>query len=330
MEFSLSASLFWFAAGILALVWSGGVVVRSLTRISVFLGVSTFFTSFVLMAFATTLPEFGVGVSAALSGNPTLALGNVFGTNIVNLTLIIGLVALIGGGIRLDSRGAAFFSYSKWFDVVLIFSPIALLIDGVLSRAEGGLLLGLFLFHMIRIFMAKEFLSYSHPFMEEASSPRAGTLHFFVRDMGIFMGSVALLLGSSFVVVESAHFLGLSLGIPQILLGLFVVALGTSLPELVFGIRSALLKSGGASLGNLLGAAVLNSTWVLGVTALIHPIVLSVPALFFASALFVILSVGVVVFFLRSQNRLGVREALILIGVYVLFVAFQTIVEFLL
>jgi len=309
-------------AGIYALIWSGTKVVRSLTRISRFFGLSEFIVSFVLMAFATTLPEFGVGVSAAISGNPTIALGNVIGTNIVNLSFILGLVVIIAGGIVMHRQEKKFFLASRWFDVVMITLPLVMLLDGTLSRWEGGILLAFFVGHIIRLLRSQELFSIHHHFGGREGLSDKGTISLadnVMKDIALFGVFVVVLLGSSYAVVSSSRVLSDALGIPEILFGLFIVAIGTSLPELVFGIRSAFLHVSQASLGNLLGAAVLNSTWVLGVTALIHPIVMQSYGSFLVGAVFLLFVLLLAVHFMRTGGRVSVREGIALVSLYVLF-----------
>jgi len=318
-----------FIVGIYYMIIAGSRVVQSLTRVAGLWGISEFVLSFILMAFATTLPEFGIGVSAAISGNSAIAVGNVLGTNIVNLSLVLGLVALISGGIRLDKHASSFFAYSRWFDVVLIFSPIVLLLDGTLSRSDGALLLALFVFHIWRLLSVRKiFFSPPHAYNQSQDHMVVRKVKKTFKETLYFCLFAALLLGASYAVVQSAGSLSGILGFPELLFGLFVVALGTSLPELVFGVRSAMVHKGEASLGNLLGAAVLNSTWVLGVAALINPIVISSVSLFLLSALFVVAVVVVAVLFVKSNNTISTKEGMFLIVLYILFIIFQIFAEF--
>lgn len=313
--------------GIIVLIWAGTRVVRALTRIAHFFRVSEFLVSFVLMAFATTLPEFGVGVSAALSGNGALALGNVLGTNIVNLSLILGLVVLVGGGIVFNKREEKVFTYNSWYDLAFIAFPLLLLANGTLSRIEGVLLIGAFGIHMWRLAQARV-LFFSHkPFSSGAPVIRGtrmiGYIDDILKSFGIFFGAAALLIGAAYAVVYSSQQLAYALSFPQVLFGIFVVALGTSLPELVFGIRAVQMHEGQASVGDLLGAAVLNSTWVLGVSALIRPIVVSSLGLFVPSIIFVMLVSSLAILFIRTGSSLSTREGISLISVYIVFLSIQ-------
>lgn len=309
--------------GIYLLIWSGTKVVRSLTRISRFFGLSEFIVSFVLMAFATTLPEFGVGISAAISGNPTIALGNVIGTNIVNLSFILGLIVIISGGIVMHRQEKKFFLASRWFDVVMITLPLVMLLDGTLSRWEGGILLAFFVGHIIRLLRSQEIFSLHHHFgAQQQKSSSEGAISLadnVIKDIALFGVFVLVLLGSSYAVVSSSRVLAEALRVPEILFGLFVVAIGTSLPELVFGIRAAFLHMSQASLGNLLGAAVLNSTWVLGATALIHPIVIQSYGSFLVGATFLLFVLFLAVHFMRTGGKVSVKEGVALVSLYLLF-----------
>lgn len=315
------------AVGIYFLIWSGTRVVKSLTRISRFFGVSEFIVSFVLMAFATTLPEFGVGISAALSGNTAIALGNVIGTNIVNLSFILGLVAIIAGGIVMSKQEKRFFLASRWFDVVLITLPLVMLLDGIMTRWEGALLLVFFVGHLIRLVRSRQMFSLhehfaDHPKRQDIQGS-LGLADNVLKDFLLFWFFVAVLLISSYGVVTSSRVLADSLGVPEILFGLFVVAVGTSLPELVFGIRAAFLHVSQASLGNLLGSAVLNSTWVLGVTAIIRPIVIQSYGSFLLGAVFLLFVLLVAMHIMRTEGKVSVKEGITLVSLYVFFLVFE-------
>ncbi len=124
MTYELYFNILLIVIGIFALIKSGAYVVKSLINIAHFLNVSEFTLSFILMAFATTLPEFSIGISASLNKQPLISLGNIFGSNILNLTLILGLITLIAGKITIDEKDKI---HKSWLNFFLAISPIIVL-----------------------------------------------------------------------------------------------------------------------------------------------------------------------------------------------------------
>lgn len=324
-------SIIFLVVGTIILVRSGIYIVRSLSQIARFLGINEFTVAFILMAFVTSLPEFAVGINSAFLGNPILSLGNIIGTNIVNLTLILGLIAVIVGNIRLD-HGDSFMSY-KFFNFLLVISPIVLLWDGILSRADGLLLILLFLWNLDRLFNLRQRfrkrLSDGNFFRRRNSlvntlNEFGATIRDFFNNILIFTASIIALLVASYLIVVGAEGLTNIFGLPEILVGIFVIGLGTSLPELSFGVRSAQLGKGGMSLGNLFGSSVINSTLILGVTALIAPISIE-SGMFWIGGFFMAFSMLLVYYFLHTKGFLSRREGLWLIFIYIIFILIETV-----
>ncbi|MEX2144861.1 MAG: sodium:calcium antiporter [Candidatus Spechtbacterales bacterium] len=324
---SLLINTFLLALGIILLVRSGIYVVHSLNAMARFMGVAQYTISFVLMAFATSLPELSVGINAAISGDSNLSLGNVLGTNIVNITFILGVVVLIAGKVILTDY--ADFVNTRVFNFLLIISPIVFLIDGTLSRFDGVVLLFFFLWNLSRILKLREkFLDrdITSIFKREPALKLGETkksVRNFSKNLFIFSVGVTVLVGSSYLAVYSASNLSLAIGIPKLLIGILIIGLGTSLPELAFGIRSAMEGRGDMAFGNLLGAAVTNSTLVLGVTAVIRPVHVFESNIFWISAFFMAISMLLVYYFLRVKNFLVQREGLVLIFTYAVFILIQ-------
>jgi len=307
------------------IIKSGAYVVKASVNIAHFLNVSEFTLSFILMAFATTLPEFGIGISSSLNNQPLISLGNIFGSNILNLTFILGLIAVIAGKITIDEKDKI---HKSWLNFFLAISPVVLMLDLELSRWEGIALIILFILHLAKIFHLKQFIEHHHhfwsAFIKNFGHPSSAlsVKHFF-KNIIIFIIAVVFLLSSAYFVVKGVESVSIKIGLSSILIALFVVAFGTSLPELIFGLRSALSGNGNLSLGNLFGASVLNSTWVLGITALISPIQIIDAVSFYVSALAMILVLFLANLFLKTYNSITRREGILLLFIYLVFVFVQ-------
>ncbi len=317
----IALNVVYLVLGIGVLIQTGGYVVKSLSRIAEFLGASEFTISFLVMAFATSLPELAVGINAGITETAQISLGNIVGTNIVNITLVMGAIVLVAGKVRMTDYGQ--FISDRLFNFVLIMSPVIFIADGVLSMVDGVALLFLFTWQVTRLLNIRERLRERtltvRRVKERFGEAMEETKEFF-KNILIFLVSVVFLLVSSYVIVFSAKNISLVLGLPELLIGLFVVGLGTSLPEIVFGIQSALSGRGGMSLGNIFGSSVMNATLVLGVTAVLDPIQLNGEVSFWISAFFMGATMLLAYLFLRTKDYLERKEGVWLIFAYVIFI----------
>jgi len=297
----------------LILVGSSGLLVRTLTKLSSYLGLSQFIISFILMAFATSLPELFVGISSGLRGVPTLSLGDVIGANIVNLTLVMGIAIFLARKIKTESitKGGSLYMF------IISILPLILLIDGVLSRAEGAVLIGVFLIYAIRLVSKKKKIR------EELGKEKKN----FLLNAVLFVLGVFLLLVSANFVVNFASDIAIQLEIPIFLIGLVGVALGTSLPELVFGARAVISKLPELSLGDSMGSVVINSALILGVVALIEPIRITSFNAILGGVIFLLISLIAFTVMIRTSKRLSWKEGTLLLFIYILFIVTQIYIK---
>jgi cation:H+ antiporter len=310
--------LFIFVVACYVLVRSGAILVQVMTALSRYFRVTEYVFSFILMAFATTLPELFVGITSGFRNLPVISLGNVIGSNLVNLSFILGIIAVAAKGIKIDSRIA---KKDTWISFFITLLPLFLLFDKKISRGEGFLLLLVFGWHIYYLLKSKEIFQHRvHHIKNEIT--HSGK---FLLNVLYFISAAAFLILSSLAVVESAKMIAGELYVPLSLISLVLIAFGTSLPELVFGMRSAIVKHEGLCLGNLFGAAVVNSTFILGITAIISPIRVENFRTILIGGIFMVVTILFANIFIGTRNKLSRKEGLILIGFYLLFL----IVEFL-
>lgn len=320
-------TVIYLILGAFTIFYAGGYAVHSLTRLARFFGLSGFTISFILMAFATSVPELIIGITAAIGGASQISLGNIIGTNIVNLSLILGFTALLAGRIVIDDYQR--FKSNRFFNFFLVMSPIILLLDGRLSRIDGAILLVFFLWslwHMLEFrkkIKATTFRGFLRTTIPRALRGVFSSTRAFFRNLGIFILSVSALLVASYYFIAGAENVAEFFGLSEILIGIFIVGFGTSLPELVFGIRAARAGQGGMGLGNLFGSSVVNSTLVLGVTAIISPINIGDVSTLWVGVFFMALTMLLAYYLLRSKVFLTRSEGIILLLLYVVFVAVQ-------
>jgi cation:H+ antiporter len=256
-------------AGFVLLVLGGEVLVRGASGIAASLGMSPLLVGLTVVSFATSSPELAVSVDAALSGTPELALGNVIGSNIANILLILGLAALMtpmlvrSQLVRLDIP-------------VMIALSLALLLfalDGTISTLDGALLLGALVAYVVLAIRVGRRSTESEA--EVAMAPQEEPEEVARRPLGwnvaLVVAGIALLVAGANWLVESASAIAASLGISDLVIGLTVVAVGTSLPELATSIIAAARGQRDLAVGNVVGSNIFNIGAVLGLSAVVVP-----------------------------------------------------------
>lgn len=306
------------------LIKSSEQLVIATRRISRELKTKTFIVSALLLAVGTSLPELFVGITSALEGAPELSLGVILGSNISNIALIGALSAFIFGQIQIVGN------YLKK-DLILAFLagilPFALLADGVLSRVDGLLLLSVYFVYSLSLFKERyEKISQEHR--------NEGFVYRFLREfspvdvvkkkeIARFFISLTLLLFSSDILVKVSKSLAISLGIPIFLIGLILIAIGTSLPELVFSIKSLYGHQISMFFGNILGSTVANSTLIIGITAFISPIFVEDGKRYLTIAGAFAVVFTLFIFFVESKKRLDRWESALLLLFYLVFLLIE-------
>ncbi|MFN3954592.1 MAG: calcium/sodium antiporter [Pararhodobacter sp.] len=269
------------AGGLVALVLAGDALVKGAVNLSLRLGIPALIVGLTVVAFGTSAPELIVSVQAVLAGVPALALGNVVGSNTANILLVLGVPALIAAvPVARDlSR-----DYAIMMAASVLF--IALAFTGQFGPWQAGVLLG-----GLALMLADCYL--------RARRERAGAEALEGAEEGISGGRIALYLGLGLVGLPlGAHFLvegsvGLarSFGVSEAVIGLTIVAVGTSLPELATTVAAALRREAGVAMGNVLGSNVFNLLAIIGIAGLVGPI--PVPTEMLQSDLWVMLGASV-------------------------------------
>ena len=300
--------------GVGVLYFGAEWLVRGAARLAGSLGVSPIVVGLTVVSFGTSAPELVVCTVAAMGGDTDLAIGNVVGSNLANIGLILGLTAMVRP-LEVQAR-------IVWREMPLMLLVTAglypLAWDLRLSRADGVILLMalvgylLFVFNSIR-YEAPEVLEEYTEFME--ASEQMSTRSYVPDVVWVLLGSACLVLGG-YCIVEGAVQVATSLGVSQVVIGLTVVAVGTSLPELATSIVAAARKEADIAVGNVIGSNIFNVAAILGTTSFLEvvPVPASVlsrefPAVLFLSAL--LLPV------LRSGWRIRRWEGAILVSAYV-------------
>lgn len=313
----LTQNFLFFAISGFFLVISGIYLVKSLSKISSYLRISEFSAAFILMAFATSIPELFVGISSALQGTPQLSMGNIIGANIIDLTLLTGIFILMSRGIKLKSQKVGKEIYFMFGGILLLI--VLYLIGNSLSRIDGCILILLFGIHTYLILKKRK------KYSAKIKSKRESEPHKFFYIL-IFIFSLIILFISSSYVVQYADKIAIDLNLPDIFIGLFLISIATTLPELIFGIDAVLLKKSEMAIGDQTGTIFTNICLVLGIVAIIHPIQVSLTP-FILSSIFLLISGFIFVTFIKSGRKLDIYEGISLIGLYLFFVVLQFLIR---
>ena len=253
-------------AGLVLLLWSADKFVDGGAASAKHLGVPTLLIGILIIGFGTSAPEMLVSLIAALDGNPQLALGNAFGSNITNIALIIGATAVVAP-IVVHSR-----IISKELPLVLIITLASgwMVYDGVLSFLEGSLLLlgfGMLIFWSIYGGLKARADSFSCEVDRDIQEHEMGLK----ESLFWLFAGIVLLIASSKLLVWGAVGIATALGVSDLVIGLTIVALGTSLPELSSCIVAVKKKEYDLALGNIVGSNMFNILAVIGISATIAP-----------------------------------------------------------
>ncbi|MBI1382318.1 MAG: calcium/sodium antiporter [Planctomycetaceae bacterium] len=252
----------YLVAGCLLLAKGADWLVGGSSRLARRLGISTLAIGLTVVAWGTSAPEVVVSVLAALEGQAAISLGNVLGSNIANIGLVLGASALVLPKV-LEGR-------LSFRDIFWLFASVGALwwcsLDGQLTRLDGALLLGLFAAYNVWLWRTSR--QQDDPAVAVPEVPRGGRSPWLLA-----LGGVAAVSVGAKLVVMGAEGGALRLGVEPRVVGLTVVAVGTSLPELAAGLGSAFKGESDISLGNVLGSNVFNVLAVLGLVALVRPLV---------------------------------------------------------
>ncbi|MES2820696.1 MAG: calcium/sodium antiporter [Pseudomonadota bacterium] len=264
----------YLIAGLVLLVAGAEVLVRGAAKLAAQFGIPPLIIGLTVVAFGTSAPETAVSVQAALDGSGDLAIGNVVGSNIANVLLILGLTALIAP--LVVSRQLIRLDVPIMIGASLL--TLALAWDGSLGKLDGAILFtGIIAYTVFLIISSrKEKASEDDEFSKEFGLDKAVKPYAWAINLGLIVVGLGLLVGGSQLLVEGAVSLARALGLSELVIGLTVIAVGTSLPELATSILAALRGERDIAVGNIVGSNIFNLLCVLGLSALVSPLPLSV------------------------------------------------------
>lgn len=263
---SLWLAILLLVIGFALLIWGADFFVDGASRVAARLKIPQIVIGLTIVAFGTSAPEAAVSISAGLKGSADLAVSNVVGSNILNIGIILGVSALI---IPLAVQKGTRKFEMPYVMIVTVILMLLGMFDGKLGWVDGLILwAGMILFLVYLLNVAKKGKAEAQDEEQDEKKKKAPLIWLIVK---IIIGGVAIVFGSDFA-VDGATAIATSVGWSERLIGLTIVSLGTSLPELVTSVIAAIKKNADIAIGNIVGSNIFNILFVLGTTALITPV----------------------------------------------------------
>lgn len=313
------------AVGLVLLIAGGELLVRGAVRIAEHFGLSPMLIGLTIVGMGTSMPELAASVQAALAGSPGIALGNIVGSNIANILLILGLAVVLSP--FAVPRGVL------WRDggVGLVCALLLILAGYTIGLTRGaGILLVVGMFAYVYLAFRQEKAGAAHSAIydkamaleeiDPALVPTAKAQGPIALAAVFFVAGIALIVSGGSLLVDAAIAISTSLGVSDEVIGLTVVAVGTSLPELVTSAIAAIKRQGEIALGNVLGSNIYNVLFIGGVTGIVAPT--QIPGSILQFDLLVLLAVSVIVMlFAFTGGKLSRPEGFVLVAAYVGYTA---------
>ena len=298
--------------GLVLLIFGGDWLLKAAVGLSLKLNIPKIVIGMTVVSFATSAPELIVSVKSALDGFPDIAMGNVIGSNIANLALVLAITII------LSSINVERSFYKTDWPVMMIASLMLygfVITDGILERYEGVILFSFLVIFLIYL------LRFQKPVVTDDFSDDDIPLPLYKVVMFLALGGVALW-GGSELLIKGAVGVAQSFGVSERIIAVTVVSIGTSIPELAASIIAVLKKEKAISLGNLIGSNVFNILAVLGITSMIMPIKIVDQGLL-SNDIYWMLGISFIILplvFIPKGLRLGWRDGIILLITYGIFI----------
>jgi len=298
--------IFVIAMGVL--IWGADLLINQSERIALKFNIPEFIIGATLIALGTSLPEMAASIAASMSGKPDIAIANVIGSNVLNITLVLASVFLISTKIN---PARDFFAKDSTWALVPVLVFILMILDGMISTFDAALLLllmGAYLLFLLQD--AKNIPEEDLEDLDESTFSWAKVIPI------LFGGFILVIIGAHFT-VESASEIARDFGISEWIIGIILISLGTSLPELVVSISAAMKGKVDMAIGNIIGSNMANTTVVLGAAALVNPMAINAPAYLFDIATMIVATL-LLVFITANKlyNKSAGMSLIIILGLF--------------
>jgi len=300
--------IFIFIVSMSALIYGADLIIEQSEKIALHFKISAFVIGATLIALGTSLPEMAVSMSASMQGSGDIAVANVIGSTIFNISLVLGVVFLMAKNINPDRD--LFAKDSAWsLFPILIF--ILMSIDGKLSKLDGVLFLILMGAYLLFLIQSNQ--------VEESDNSINDKKFAWGKTLFLLLVGFLFVVGGANFAIESAGNIARDFGVSEWIIGLFLVAFGTSLPELTVAIKAARANNADMAIGAIIGSNVANFTMVLGLSSIINPLNVDLSANFFDIMAALIVSVMLV--FITANKLYNKSAGIVLMTVLALVIS---------
>jgi len=299
-----------FTVAMAALIYGADFVIKESERIAMHFNISHYVIGATLVAFGTSMPEMAASMMASYAGKSDMAIANVVGSNIFNIVLILGLVFLISK--NMQSKRNLFERDGAWVVVPAIIFMI-MIQDGIISRSDGFLFLLMMVSYLIFLFTdSKDDLG--GEIDEDLTKERFN----WPRTIMLLAVGFVLTIGGANFVVDSGTNIARVFGVSEWIIGLFLIAVGTSLPELVVSLVAVKKGNAEMSIGNIIGSNVANFSMVLGAASLLNPLTIDLVATKFD--VYILMATSFTLLFILANKLYNKAGAIFLLTILVLFI----------
>ena len=264
----MTRDILLFVGGVGVLCFGAEWLVRGASRLARSLGVSPMVVGLTVVSMGTSAPELVISIVASLQGNPDLAVGNVMGSNLANIGLVLGISAIL----RPLHVSTKVVMREVLVMVVITALLLPLILDSQIGRLEGSLLVTMLVFYLTYVVWRSRKDDPEAPHVEQHQETGDLSSRMILRHSALTVGGVLGLVLGAFAIRGSAVALAEAMGISELVIGLTLVSIGTSLPELATCAVAALRHEADIAVGNILGSNIFNITFVLGVTSILSPL----------------------------------------------------------
>jgi cation:H+ antiporter len=298
--------IFVIAMGVL--IWGADLLINQSERIALKFKIPEFIIGATLIALGTSLPEMAASIAASMDGKPDIAIANVIGSNILNITLVLATVFLISTKIN---PARDFFAKDSTWALVPVLVFILMILDGMISRFDAALLL--LLMGAYLLFLLQDAKNIPEEDLEDLDESTFS----WAKVIPILFGGIILVIIGAHFTVESASEIARDFGISEWIIGIIMISLGTSLPELVVSISAAMRGKVDMAIGNIIGSNMANTTVVLGAAALVNPMAINAPAYLFDIATMIV-ATFLLVFITANKlyNKSAGMSLIIILGLF--------------
>jgi len=304
--------------GFALLIKGADFFVEGASQIARKLHVSPLLIGLTIVAFGTSSPEATVSIVAALEESAGVSIGNVVGSNIFNITLVVGLTAFLNPlRVKRETiRKQIPFTLLAGIAFLVLISDVSLqsMAENLLTRSDGLIFLlffAIFLYYLFEVARTSK---------DEHSENTDSKTNSWGKNIALTIGGLAAIIFGGELVVNNTTDIAISFGMSETMVGLTIVAIGTSLPELITSVTAAIKKESEIAVGNIVGSNIFNILLVLGASSVISP--LTVDNQVFTDAILMIVLTGVLLIFSRTNYRIGKTEGIILVAAYVLYMVY--------